>query len=194
MQLDALRPEPLSKLPILVKEGDRYYKYAKVDLLDGGNGLLIYDYHSGEKVSRHSDGNVYARIPGTGSSLAPTTTIPFSQIEREVVRSVPIPSDTTVRGSTYSGDVSRALVFSSTVLRSNGTFAAEIVADAQLVPVLASWRNHPRLPERANMATYWNRENSHSVGSQSPHNRFVIGRRLTSAVDRSSLTALTATT
>ncbi len=136
-------PKPLSKLPILVQDGDRYFKYAKVDLLDGGNGLLIYDYPTGEKVSRHADGKVYARVPGVGSGAGPSTSVPFSKIQHEIVREVAIPSDATVRGTTFRGDFSKAFIFSSTVLNSRGTFAAEIVADASLEPVLNSWRQHP---------------------------------------------------
>ena len=133
----------LSNLPILVKDGERYFKYAKVDLLDGGQGLLIYDYQTREKISRHADGKTYTRVVGTHSKPSPTTTVPFSQVQREVVRSVPIPSDATVRGSTFRGDVSKALIFSSTVLSSNGTFAAEIVDGGQLKAVLTSWQHHP---------------------------------------------------
>jgi len=86
-------PPSLSKLRILVRDADRYYSYAKVDLLDGGNGLLVYDYYTGEKLSRHSDGRVYSRTPGSGSQPAPTTTVPFSNIQQEVVRAVPIPPE-----------------------------------------------------------------------------------------------------
>jgi hypothetical protein len=136
-----LAAQPLSKLRILARDGDRFFSYAKVDLLDGGNGLLIYDYHSGEKLSRHSDGKTFTRVPRSGASPAPTTSVPFSQIKREMVRTVSIPVDATQRMSTYSGDPSKSFVFSSTVLRSNGAFAAEVVDTAELPAVLETYRN-----------------------------------------------------
>ena len=135
--------KPLSKLRILVQDGDRFFSYAKVDLLDAGNGLLIYDYASGEKLSRHSDGRTFARVPGSGANPPPTTSVPFSQIRREVVRAVSIPVDVTQRMSTYSGDTTKCFVFSSTVLPSNGTFAAEVVDSGEVEPVLETWRNYP---------------------------------------------------
>jgi hypothetical protein len=135
--------KPLSNLRILAKEGSRFFKYAKVDLLDGGNGLLIYDYCSREKLSRHSDGRQFARVPGVAGGPDPTTSVPFSQIRREVVKEVAIPSNATERMSTYSGDAKKCFVFSSTVLSSNGTFTAEVVDSAELQPVLDAWKNHP---------------------------------------------------
>ena len=135
--------QPLSNLRILAKDGSRFFKYAKVDLLDGGNGLLIYDYYSNEKLSRHSDGKRYARVPGVAGGPQPTTSVPFSQIKREVVKEVAIPANATERMSTYSGDAKKCFVFSSTVLSSNRTFTAEVVDSGELDPVLAAWKNHP---------------------------------------------------
>jgi hypothetical protein len=134
---------PFSDLRILAQEGNRYFKYAKVDSLEAGNGLLIYDYHTGEKISRHSDGKVYTRVAGSGARVPPSTSVPFSQIQREVVRSVSIPSDATQRMSTYSGNTQNCFIFSSTVLSSNGAFAAEIVDLAALQPALEAWKHHP---------------------------------------------------
>ena len=136
-------PPLLSDLRVLVKDQDRYYTYAKVDVLDGGNGLMLYDYYTGEKVSRHSDGRVWSRKGGGGSQTAPTTAIPFSDIEREAVRAVAIPSDATRELPLYKGDPANAFIFSSTVLSSHGRFAAEVVADAILEPTLSAWRQHP---------------------------------------------------
>jgi len=134
---------PLSDLRILAQEGSRFFKYAKVDLLDGGNGLLIYDYQTREKLSRHSDGKTFSRVPGSASQPPPTTSVPFSQIKREVVKWVSIPSDATLRMSTYSGDTKKSFIFSTTVLKSNGAFAAEVVDSAALEPALDAWKNHP---------------------------------------------------
>ena len=36
----------LSKLGILGHDGDQHYSYAKIDSLNGGNGLIIYDYQT----------------------------------------------------------------------------------------------------------------------------------------------------
>ena len=136
--------KPLSKLLILVRDGGKLFKYAKADLLDGGNGLLLYDYQTREKVSRHSDGNVFSRVAGSGHHPQPTTTLPFSEIRHEVVRTVPIRSDATFNLPLCERRrSSNAFVFSSTVMRSNGTFAAEVVDETQLPEVLAAWQDHP---------------------------------------------------
>jgi hypothetical protein len=133
-----------SAVPILIRDGDAVFKYAKCDRLEGGNGLLIYDYETGEKLSRHSDGNIYSRVGGSGEHLPPTTSVPFSSIGHEIVKDVAILSDVTFRLKPHTGPIpSNALVFSSTVLSSNGTFAAELVDDGQLPSVLRSWENHP---------------------------------------------------
>ena len=133
----------LTDLRILAHDGTDHFSYAKVDLLDQGNGLLVYDYVTGEKLSRHSNGNVFTRIPGSGTYPPPTTTVPFSQIQHEIVRRVAIPSTATHQLPRYTGDPSDAFVFSSTVLRSDGWFAAEVVDDAQLQATLAAWRAQP---------------------------------------------------
>lgn len=133
----------MSKLRILMRDGDAYYKYANVDWLDGGNGLLIYDYASGEKLSRHEDGHIYSRIAGAGEHSAPSTTVPFSDISHETVRQVPIPPEVAPQLQPYQGDESNCFVFSSTCLSSNATFAAEIVDDENLSPVLEMWTQHP---------------------------------------------------
>ena len=134
---------PLSKLRILAQEGSRFFKYAMVDLLDSGNGLMIYDYQTREKLSRHSDGKSFSRVAGSGSKPQATTSVPFSQIKREVVKWASIPSDATLRMSTYSGDTEKCFIFSSTVLKSNGAFAAEVADTSALQPVLEAWKNHP---------------------------------------------------
>ena len=133
----------LNKLRIVADDHGTLYSYAKVDLLDQGNGLLIYDYESGEKLSRHSDGTAYSRVPGSTSPPSITTSVPFSQIEHEVVRSVEIRSDATNRLPLYQGGRDHAFVFSSTVLQSRGAFAAEIVDEAHVDVVLEAWRLHP---------------------------------------------------
>jgi hypothetical protein len=78
-----------SRFRVLVKDDDKYFKYAKVGWLDEGNGLLIYDYQTGEKLSRHSDGHTYLRPAGSGQHLPPSTSVPFSAIERELVLNRP---------------------------------------------------------------------------------------------------------
>jgi hypothetical protein len=133
----------LSKLPIVAKDGEGLYSYAKVDLLDSGNGLMIYDYYTKEKLSRHSDGKVYKRVVGVGGDASPTTSLPFSQIQHEQVRTVPIPVDATAKLPPFKGNPASAMVFSSTVLSSNGTFAAEIADATQLQRVLRAWQAHP---------------------------------------------------
>lgn len=135
--------DPLRKLRILVDESGTLYKYANVDWLDGGQGLLIYDYYSGEKLSRHPN-QTYQRVGGAGAHTAPTTELPFSDIEHQVVREARIPSDATQHLPKYHGTASTdAFVFSSTVMQSNGTFAAELVADGRIQETLAAWRRHP---------------------------------------------------
>lgn len=138
-----MSPEPLSKLRILVRDGHHYYTYAKVDLLDDGNGLLIFDYLSKEKVSVHADGKTFTRTAGAARHPLTTTSVPFSEIGRQIVRAVPIPSDATYRLAPYSGDVSGAFVFSSTVMNSRGSFAAEVVDNSYLAAAIDAWAHHP---------------------------------------------------
>jgi hypothetical protein len=134
----------LDKFLVLVRDEDTYYKYAKVDWLDEGQGLFLYDYHIGEKLSRHSNGNVYRRPAGAGQHVPPTTAVPFSDITHEVVKQVPIPSNVSVGLEQCSrATPSNAFVFSSTALQSNATFAAELVDDSLLSNVLQAWQNHP---------------------------------------------------
>ena len=78
-----------------------------------------------------------------GPGAAPSTSVPFSQIQHEIVRAVEIRSNATLEGTTYRGAISKAFVFSSTLLQSRGRFAAEIVDETQLQPVLTSWHQHP---------------------------------------------------
>jgi hypothetical protein len=132
----------LRKLRILVKDADVYYKYANVDWLDGGQGLLLYDYYTGEKLSRHPN-QIFLRVPGSGQHQAPSTAIPFSSVDQEVIRQVAIPSDLTTQLPKYQGDPADCFVFSSTVISSNGTFAAELVRDSGLQATLAAWERHP---------------------------------------------------
>lgn len=136
--------EALGELRILVQDGSLYRKYAKVDWLDSGNGVLIYDYQTGRKLSRHSDGRIWDRIGGAGQPASLSTSVPFSDIEHEQVYAVPIPVDATNELPLYHGErIADAFVFSSTVMNSNGTFAAEIVDNSRLSRTLAAWRAHP---------------------------------------------------
>lgn len=136
---------PLSDLRILVHDQERseLRRYAKVDLLDGGNGLMIYDYESRTKLSLHEDGTVYERTAGAGEHTAPGTTIPFSKIQQQTVRQVSIPPDSLTRLPVYTGNPEGHLVFSSTVFPSNGTFAAEIVDDSRVAETRAAWETRP---------------------------------------------------
>jgi len=134
---------PLSKLRVLVQDGTGYRSFAKVDLLDSGHGLLVYDYGSGMKLSAHSDGKDYRRVRGVGAATTPTTSIPFSDILHRVIYQEPIPPHSLQRLPQYSGSTQHAFVFPSTVFPSNGTFAAEIVDDSRLSAVLNEWEQHP---------------------------------------------------
>ncbi len=70
--------------------------------------------------------------------------MPFSDIQHERISAVPIPVDATNQLPLYHGDrVDDAFVFSSTVMNSNGTFAAEIVDDSQLSETLSAWQACP---------------------------------------------------
>jgi len=134
---------PLSKLRVLVADTIGYRSFAKVDLLDDGNGLLVYDYASGTKLSAHSDGKEYRRVPGVGTPTTPTTSIPFSDILHRKVYEAPIPPHSLETLPPYSGTTQNAFVFSSTVFPSNGTFAAEVADDSRLSAVLDGWGRHP---------------------------------------------------
>lgn len=115
-----------------------------VGFLDGGAGLMIYDYQTARKVSYHSDGHVYDRIAGAGQQASPSTSVPFSDIEHEQVVQVPIPVDATANLPLYQGSqTNSAFTFSSTVMNSNGTFAAEIVDNSLVSQVLKSWEDRP---------------------------------------------------
>lgn len=133
---------PLRKLRILVKDGSSYYKYGKLDWMDNGEGLLLYDYESGEKLSRHRN-QTFLRVAGSGEHHAPSTAIPFSDVTREIIREVPIPSDATQRLPQYHGEPTGAFVFSSTVVSSRGTFAAELVQDSRVAETIAAWERRP---------------------------------------------------
>ena len=137
------RELPLSKLRILVQDGTGYRSFAKVDLLDAGNGLLLYDYGTGLKLSAHSDGREYRRVPGVGAATTPTTSIRFSDIAHRTVYEAPIPPCGLESLPPYQGPTENAFVFSSTVFPSNGTFAAEIADDRRLTAVLEGWKQHP---------------------------------------------------
>ena len=120
---------PLKDLRILVSDGSEYRSYAKVDVLDSGNGLMIYDYQTRTKLSVHSDGKDFSRVAGSGQHPTPSTSVPFSDIQHRAVRRVSIPAESLVQLPRYTGPVDGCIVFSSTVFPSNGTFAAEVVDD-----------------------------------------------------------------
>lgn len=136
--------KPISKIPILIEQKGTYYKYAKVDSLDAGKGVLIYDYRGGRKISRHADGTRWDRIAGAGEHVPPATSVKYSDIRHEVIWEVPLPVDTLEHLDPLAGTVpSNAFVFSSTVLSSYGTFAAELVADEDVDAVAKAWARNP---------------------------------------------------
>jgi hypothetical protein len=136
-------PFRLKDLRIVVSDGSEHRTFAKVDLLDSGHGLMIYDYQSRMKLSVHQDGQDFARVAGSGQSTIPTTSVPFSDIQHRVVYRAPIPPDSLSQLPPYTGPIDNCLVFSSTVFPSNGTFAAEIVDNSRLSAVLDTWHHHP---------------------------------------------------
>lgn len=130
------------RFPVLIQRGAAMYKYATISWLDNGAGVMIYNEGTSKKLSRHKDGNVYNRIPGTRES-SHSTTVPFSDILREQLALVPIPSSFLSNRSTWHRTVpANALVFSSTVLASNGYFVAELVDDTGVSAVLKSYSDH----------------------------------------------------
>lgn len=126
-------------------EDDEHYRYAKIDWLDDGDGVLMYEYGPERKLSRHEDGNTFDGVVGQEIDRSATTRIPFSDIEREEIRNVRIPSDLTQNLERLNGSPGpHDFTFSSTVLNaSHATFAAEIVDDRNREAVLDLWQEHP---------------------------------------------------
>ncbi len=130
---------PLKNLPIVIREGDAYYKVGKVDV--SGSGKDVYAYLWGTKVSRHADGKTYTRRVGSTGGQRYELRIPTTAIATEAVASVPLPSNLTFQAKPFSGDPARAFVFSSTVLSSNGAaIAVEVVKNSLRDDTLARWK------------------------------------------------------
>ena len=133
----------LRKIPVFVRDGESFYKYATIDWLDSGNGVMVHNQASGEKLSRHSNGNTFARVPGSPGGTR-STSVPFSDIEHEIVTQVPIPSSFTWGRRPWTKALpGGAVTFSSTVLESRGTFVAEVAAEHRLAGVVAAYEHHP---------------------------------------------------
>lgn len=124
---------------VLVQDGDSLYRFAQVDQLDEGQGVLLYFHHSGEKVSRHSDGRTWKREAGAGDVSRPEIRVPFSDIHHEIVHKVSIQADPPPRTKPFLGNSSNAFIFSSTVLPHNAAFAAELVDRSMVEQTLLGW-------------------------------------------------------
>ena len=140
---------------VLAKDQQTHYRFGTVDRIDDGSGLMVWLQHSAEKVSRHSDGKTWIRTAGAGERTEPSIRVPFSNITREVVHAVQIPSDLTYRTKPFHGKTDNAFVFSSTVLNHNPTFAAELVDPTVLPAAMEEWRRNPRYVSAQTCSTGW---------------------------------------
>ena len=123
---------------------EHLYKYAYVDRLDQGDGLLVVIPYIREKASRHRDGETYDGSFGTGEDRPLEVRVPFSEITDEIVKSAPITSGVITEEFRLTGLVpENALIFSSTVLHSASSFAAQVVDDSRLSKALRAWETHP---------------------------------------------------
>ena len=132
------------KLRIYARGEAGLYEFAVVDWLDGDNGILLFFHHSKTKLSRHSDGRTYERIAGSGHTREPELRVPFSQISREVVKEVRIPSDLTYGRRVRAGPLpGNGVAFPASVLASATSFAAEVVDNQLLESTVRAWHEMP---------------------------------------------------
>lgn len=132
---------PLKNLPIVIREGDAYYKVGKVDVSKSGKDVYAYLWKT--KVSRHADGRTYTRKVGSTGSQSVEMRVPTTSIATEAVAAVALPSNLTLQAKPYRGDPAQAFVFSSTALSSKGAaIAVEVVRNALRDETLARWKAH----------------------------------------------------
>jgi hypothetical protein len=144
-----------NKIRVLARDGETIYRFAIVDQIDDGSGLLLWFHHSQEKVSRHSDGRTWARTAGAGEQVEPAIRVRYSDITQEEIHAVAIPSDLTFRTKPYHGNANEAFVFSTTTLAHNASFAVQLVDPVYLSPALEAWKRHPQYVSAQTCSTNW---------------------------------------
>ena len=133
----------LKDLRVLISDEGQHYRFAKADIVDQGQGLMMWLEPGQTKTSRHSDGLTFSGKAGAGQALQLSLNVPFSDIRHEFVCRVLIPSDATRLGSPYLGATANALVFPTSALHSSSSFAAELVDAEHLPYVLKAWQERP---------------------------------------------------
>jgi hypothetical protein len=81
----------LKDLRVLIDDNGRHYRFAKADVLDQGQGLVVWLEPQQIKTSRHSDGRTLSRAISGDQAREQALRVPFSDVRHEIVCYVPMP-------------------------------------------------------------------------------------------------------